>query len=69
MIVTFNMIFNRIRDYFDMDIKATRLNWYIIAVKDNSRLTAYLVKSVSTMLPPGTETPVSGSPFIMMLQQ
>ena len=35
MIVTFNMIFNRIRDYFDMDIKATRLNWYIIAVKDN----------------------------------
>merc|ERR1719234_1561552 len=25
---TFAMILNRIRDYFDMDIKATRLNWY-----------------------------------------
>lgn len=25
---TFNMVINRIRDYFKMDIKATRFNWY-----------------------------------------
>lgn len=25
---TFNMIINKIQDYFDMDIKATRFNWY-----------------------------------------
>ncbi len=25
---TFNMIINRISDYFDMDVKATRFNWY-----------------------------------------
>jgi len=25
---TFNMIINKIRDYFKMDIKATRFNWY-----------------------------------------
>ena len=30
---TFEMVVNRIRDYFQMDIKATRLNWY----KDTSQ--------------------------------
>ena len=30
-ILTFTMILNRIRDYFDMDIKATRLNWYLFS--------------------------------------
>jgi hypothetical protein len=25
---TFNMIVDRIRDYFNIDIKATRFNWY-----------------------------------------
>ena len=25
---TFHMVLDRIADYFDMDIKATRLNWY-----------------------------------------
>lgn len=32
---TFNMIIDAIRDYFKMDIKATRLNWYIKFIKEN----------------------------------
>ena len=53
------MILNRISDYFDMDIKATRLNWYKLLK----------TRQKSSLLPPGTEIPVSGSRFIMMLQQ